>query len=104
MELLRGLETSVLKFLVTRTILSLVGIFSFSDNTKLLGVADCISGPSTITSFTTETFSTTTVDELLFREGNRLGRLVFKIVNSFEHTSSRESPAGTALTLVLDSR
>lgn len=104
LELLRGLETGVLEGSLALAILSSVGVFRFLDNTEFLGVADGISGPGTIATFAAETFSTATVDELLFREGNGGGGLVFEIVNSFEHTSGGESPAGTALLLVLDTR
>jgi len=75
---------------------SLVRIVSFSFNTSLSSVFETITHQTTIAAL----ISSNAINQVLFREGDEV--LVVDEVETFEGTNGRESPAGTARSLVLD--
>jgi len=75
---------------------SSIRIVSFSFDTALSSVDEGIRRKATVATL----ISSDTINELLFRERDEL--LVVDEVETFKSTSSRESPAGTAASLVLD--
>jgi hypothetical protein len=77
---------------LARTVNTGVRIRSFSDDTSMLSVVEGLRRPGTIASFTSVSFSTTAVNELLLRERDNID-IVEDDVGTFEKCSSGESPA-----------
>jgi len=77
-------------------LISVIRILLLGLDTLALDIIKSLDGPATIA---TVVFGIT-IDELLLREGVEL--VVLKEVSTFTDTNSRESPARTALTLILD--
>lgn len=80
------------KIALASTFNTSVTIRSFSDNTSRLSVVKGFIRPSTTASITSESVSTTAVNELLLRERDNID-LVEDGVGTFKKTSSGESPA-----------
>jgi len=84
-----------------RTILSSVGIVTFSAETTISNDEfESLVHQTTFATFVT--IAAGAVNQFLFRQRDHGGTAVFNHVISFNRASGREGPAGTALTLILD--
>jgi hypothetical protein len=95
-------ESDVLELVSSRDLASaintLVRIRGFRDDTVSSDVLESLIHQTTVATLVSE--ATRAVNELLFREADELA--ILNEVKTFEGTSGGESPAGTALTLILN--